>query len=179
MKSKRIAWLLLYLLTGLTLCTIYGCATANRLIPIWMYPFPDDQNALAMTSCDFVGNPIILINQTAYEGEDYAEWYWEYIFVHENQHVRDLLAHPMGCVGGLSRYNVDRDFRMEMELRAECAEWMAMLRDKRAVQGEFFFRFYNQWHLYGQHLDIADFFKSLDCAREDVWQPQEVANVSS
>ena len=151
---------------------LWGCATnrVNRYIPIWMYPFGEDMRALAMTSCDFAGNPIILINQTAYESSNYEEWYWEYIFVHENQHVRDLLAHPLGCVGGLSQYNVDVNYRMEMELRGECAEWMAMLRDKRVVNQEFFFRFYNQWMLYGQHMDIADFFRGLNCAREDVWR---------
>ena len=162
------------------MCTLYGCAMrVQRYIPIWMYPFDESSHALAMTSCDFLGNPIILYNQTAYESDEYPEFYWGYIYLHEEQHVRDLLAHPGGCTGGLEQYKNDVNFKMEMELRAECKEFLALLADGRVIQNQFFFRFYDQWSLYGRHMEVADFFKGLDCAREDVWQPQEVANVSS
>lgn len=172
MKTRFLTTTLLLLAISLI---FWGCATgrAGRYIPIWMYPFAENANALAMTSCDFAGNPIILINQTAYESEEYPEWYWPFVYQHENQHVKDLLAYPTGCKDALERYRHDPQFKMEMELRAECVEFSALTSAKRVIRNEFFFRFYNQWILYGQHLSIDTFFKGLDCAREDVWIPPE------
>lgn len=92
--------------------TLASCGTVLPYTPVVVVPMSGLYGA---TNCDQNGNPIVMIDPDSLRTTR----------MHEQQHVKDMLAYPGGCRAFLARYKAEPAFRVNMELRAYCVEFHA------------------------------------------------------
>jgi len=169
MQQEKHDWFWTLICCGLLglLLGILGCTKVTTQTAVWPMSFKNwgNPNAVAITYCDYYGNPIILLNLEELEGTDVAKAYWKYIIIHEKDHVARLMKHPGGCVGGMSQYAIDPDYRAYLEIEAKCAEFVAMNFDGHFKNPGFTFMmaFNEQYEWFGKHMTREEFFKRVPC----------------
>ena len=134
-------WWLIAALAVVAIQLLTCCAGRVKLnstrIPIWSQAFVEGDETLAHTSCDLLGNPIILVNAVLYKQDSLPpRWAWRYILAHEYIHVSQMRKHSGGCNGALAQYVNDPKYRMQMELEATCVELTMLAEDGRLSDPE-------------------------------------------
>lgn len=162
MKNKG-WWLVAFALLGV-LIGLLGCAKYQPYTSVYPIPFPPERMEwVAMTDCEAGGQPIILVNTNI----QMPRAMWNYIIIHEKRHAIDMREY--GCFKALERIQKDHDFLMSMEVRAYCAQWVAMNNDGLFPEPAWQFRvmFEEVWQKYGQHLPKDVFFRRVPCRPSD------------
>ena len=144
---------------------LLGCA---KMPPPYtsVYPvaFPPSMNNMAaVTECEMGGQPIILINSNL----AIPKMFVKYILIHERQHATDMRM--QGCVSTMERIQKEPDLLMWLEVRAYCAQWVAMNNDGMFPQPSWQFRmmFEEVYDKYGKHLPKEVFFNRVPCRPSD------------
>ena len=168
MKRRDYIWLFVSCALLGAVLGLLGCVKYIPQTAVWPAVFNGESrgSVLAMTTCDLRGNPIIIVNQEIFGHPDFPRWTIRYILIHEEQHARDMRLFKEGCNKFLETYRTDPDFRLTMEVRAKCAEYVAMKNDGvlAGLSGwDFPAVFAPLYQLYGQHITFDEFFSRIPC----------------
>lgn len=159
----------------LAMLTCQGCASVRvetKIRPsviVGEFPSPmfpiEDTTRTATTGCDALGNPVIFLNPLWTEKYTAIEW-WKPAIIHEYVHANDILNYPGGCKAAQERASKDKDFRLQMELRAYCAAFQFQVKRGDFVNNDLEFRrkFAFVYELLGSHLSISEFWSRVPCA---------------
>jgi hypothetical protein len=162
MKNKG-WWLVVFALLGVLL-GLLGCAKYQPYTSVYPLAFPPRMNDLAaITDCEYGGQPIILVNTNV----ELPRAMWKYILIHEKQHAFDMRVY--GCREALKRVQTDPDFLMTLEVKAYCAQFVAMNNDGMFPEPAWQFRamFEGVYNQYGTHLPKDVFFRRVPCKPSD------------
>lgn len=163
MRRKDLVWTFLsFALLGVVL-GLLGCVKYTPYTAVWPMSLQKD-SLLAVTTCDLRGHPIILLNKDLV-GQVPA-WAWKHVIAHEMQHADDVRASRGGCVGAMKRYNSDPNYRLWLEIRGKCAEYLSMKADEMfaGTQGwDFLLIFTPVYQLYGRHITFEEFLNRIPC----------------
>ena len=165
---REFAWIWVsFALFGL-LAGLLGCVRYIPQTAVWPTEFQGNDSIIAVTTCDMRGNPIILVNSRVLNNPtpNLPQWSWRYILIHEETHASEIRGFKEGCQKFLELYRSDSDFRMMVELRAKCAEYIAMKNDGIITMYEelaFVGVFGPLYNLYGQHLEFEEFLLRIPC----------------
>ena len=158
MKNKG-WWLVAFALLGVLL-GLLGCAKYQPYTSVYPLPFPPTMaNLAAITDCEAGGQPIILVNSNV----EMPQAMWRYVVIHERQHAIDMREY--GCRKALARVQKDPDFLMTLEVKAYCAQFVAMNNDGLFPEPAWQFRamFEEVYNQYGKHLPLDVFFRRVPC----------------
>lgn len=162
MKNKG-WWLVVFALLGV-LIGLLGCAKYQPYTSVYPLSFPPQMNELAaVTECEAGGQPIILVNANV----EMPRAMWKYVLIHERQHAVDMREY--GCREAMKRVQTDPDFLMTLEVKAYCAQFVAMNSDGIFPEPAWQFRamFEGVYDHYGRHLPKDVFFRRIPCRPSD------------